>query len=87
MPAQAGPTDRDNKDATDAAVDALVASAGHETAGRLLLGERLRLTYDDLKHVNPRIVCCSLSGFGMTGPRRSHPGYDYILQGLAGWMG
>ena len=30
---------------------------------------KLRLVYDDLKDVNPRIVCCSLSGFGMTGPR------------------
>lgn len=47
---------------------------------------RLRLRYDDLKHVNPRIVCCSLSGFGMTGPRAADPGYDYVLQGLAGWM-
>ena len=48
--------------------------------------ERLRLRYEDLKHLNPKIVCCSLSGFGMTGPRRAEPGYDYILQGLAGWM-
>lgn len=48
--------------------------------------ERLRLRYDDLKHLNSKIVCCSLSGFGMTGPRRAEPGYDYILQGLAGWM-
>ena len=47
---------------------------------------RLRLTYDDLKTVNPRIVCCSLSGFGMTGPRASEGGYDYMMQGLAGWM-
>ena len=31
--------------------------------------KRLRITYEDLKDVNPRIVCCSLSGFGMTGPR------------------
>ena len=31
-------------------------------------------------------MCCSLTGFGMTGPRRQEPGYDYILQGLAGWM-
>ncbi len=47
---------------------------------------RLRLLYDDLKPLNPAIVCCSLSGFGMTGPRQKEPGYDYILQGLAGWM-
>ncbi|PON19340.1 CoA transferase [Candidatus Entotheonella serta] len=47
---------------------------------------RLRILYDDLKHLNPAIVCCSLSGFGMTGPRQKEPGYDYILQGLAGWM-
>ena len=48
--------------------------------------ERLGLTYDRLKHVNPRIVCCSLSGFGMTGPRAKEGGYDYMMQGLAGWM-
>jgi crotonobetainyl-CoA:carnitine CoA-transferase CaiB-like acyl-CoA transferase len=47
---------------------------------------KLRLTYEDLKHVNPRIVCCSLSGFGMTGPRAAEGGYDYMMQGLAGWM-
>ena len=49
-------------------------------------GEDRASRYDDLKHLNPAIVCCSLSGFGMTGPRRKEPGYDYILQGLAGWM-
>jgi crotonobetainyl-CoA:carnitine CoA-transferase CaiB-like acyl-CoA transferase len=47
---------------------------------------KLRLTYEDLKDVNPRIVCCSLSGFGMTGPRAAEGGYDYMMQGLAGWM-
>jgi crotonobetainyl-CoA:carnitine CoA-transferase CaiB-like acyl-CoA transferase len=47
---------------------------------------RLRITYADLRPLNPAIVCCSLSGFGMTGPRRSEPAYDYLLQGLAGWM-
>ena len=46
----------------------------------------LKILYDDLKEINPRIVCCSLSGFGMTGPRAHQPGYDYILQGLCGWM-
>ena len=48
--------------------------------------ERLRIRYDDLKHLNAAIVCCSLTGFGMTGPRQQEPGYDYLLQGLAGWM-
>ena len=47
---------------------------------------KLRLTYEDLKDVNPRIVCCSLSGFGTTGPRAAQGGYDYMMQGLAGWM-
>jgi crotonobetainyl-CoA:carnitine CoA-transferase CaiB-like acyl-CoA transferase len=47
---------------------------------------KLGLTYEQLKGVNPRIVCCSLSGFGMTGPRAREGGYDYMMQGLAGWM-
>jgi crotonobetainyl-CoA:carnitine CoA-transferase CaiB-like acyl-CoA transferase len=47
---------------------------------------KLRITYDDLREVNPRIVCCSLSGFGNTGPRRAEPAYDYVLQAMAGWM-
>ena len=47
---------------------------------------KLRITYDDLRKVNPRIVCCSLSGFGMTGPRAAEGGYDYMMQGLAGWQ-
>ncbi|MEV4750132.1 CoA transferase [Streptosporangium sp. NPDC049248] len=47
---------------------------------------KIGIVYDDLRHLNPAIVCCSLTGFGMTGPRRKEPGYDYVLQGLAGWM-
>jgi crotonobetainyl-CoA:carnitine CoA-transferase CaiB-like acyl-CoA transferase len=47
---------------------------------------RLGLRYADLATVNPAIVCCSLSAFGMTGPRAAEPGYDYVLQGIAGWM-
>ena len=47
---------------------------------------KLRLTYGDLSAVNPRIVCCSLSGFGMSGPRAGEAGYDYIMQAMAGWM-
>lgn len=48
--------------------------------------EKMKITYADLQHLNPAIVCCSLSGFGTTGPRRDEPGYDYIIQGLTGWM-
>lgn len=48
--------------------------------------EKIGITYQDLKHLNPAIVCCSLSGYGMTGPRRAEPGYDYVVQGLTGWM-
>lgn len=48
--------------------------------------KKIGITYDDLKGFNPAIVCCSLSGFGMTGPRQAQPGYDYVIQGLAGWM-
>jgi len=47
---------------------------------------KIGITYDDLKHLNPTIVCCALTGYGMTGPRASEPGYDYVLQGMAGWM-
>jgi crotonobetainyl-CoA:carnitine CoA-transferase CaiB-like acyl-CoA transferase len=47
---------------------------------------KIGIRYEDLRSYNPRIVCCSLSGFGMTGPRAADPGYDYVLQGLAGWM-
>jgi crotonobetainyl-CoA:carnitine CoA-transferase CaiB-like acyl-CoA transferase len=48
--------------------------------------ERLGLRYEDLRHANPRIVCCSLSGFGMTGPRAAQGTYDYVIQALTGWM-
>jgi crotonobetainyl-CoA:carnitine CoA-transferase CaiB-like acyl-CoA transferase len=47
---------------------------------------KLGLTYETLKAVNPRIVCCSLTGFGLTGPRLAEPGYDPLIQGLAGYM-
>jgi crotonobetainyl-CoA:carnitine CoA-transferase CaiB-like acyl-CoA transferase len=47
---------------------------------------KLHIRYDDLAALNERIVCCSLSGFGMSSPRAADPGYDYILQGMASWM-
>ena len=47
---------------------------------------KLGLTYEHLKDVNPRIVCGSLSGFGLTGPRAAAPGYDPLMQARAGYM-
>jgi crotonobetainyl-CoA:carnitine CoA-transferase CaiB-like acyl-CoA transferase len=50
------------------------------------LPEKLGLTYEDLKQVNPRIVCAHLSAYGRTGSRRAWPGYDYLMQAEAGHM-
>jgi len=50
------------------------------------LPAKLGLTYVALADVNPAIVCCSLSGFGATGPRAAEPAFDYLIQGYAGWM-
>jgi crotonobetainyl-CoA:carnitine CoA-transferase CaiB-like acyl-CoA transferase len=48
--------------------------------------ERLKIGYDDLKAVNPRIVLASISGFGQDGPYARRPGFDQIAQGLGGLM-
>src|SRR5690242_13515200 len=50
------------------------------------LPAKLGLDYAALGPVNPRLVCCSLTGFGRTGPRVGDPGYDYLLQAYAGFM-
>ena len=48
--------------------------------------DRFGLGYDALKEINPGIVVCSISGFGQTGPYRSRPAYDQIMQGISGLM-
>jgi crotonobetainyl-CoA:carnitine CoA-transferase CaiB-like acyl-CoA transferase len=50
------------------------------------LPDKLGLTYDALKAINPRVVCCSLTGYGRTGPRAAEPAFDYLVQGYAGYM-
>lgn len=48
--------------------------------------EKLGLDYGVLQSINPRIVYCSITGFGETGPLKDLPGYDFILQGMSGLM-
>jgi formyl-CoA transferase len=44
------------------------------------------LDYDSLRAVNPRLVYCSITGFGQTGPWAHRAGYDFIIQGIGGLM-
>jgi crotonobetainyl-CoA:carnitine CoA-transferase CaiB-like acyl-CoA transferase len=44
------------------------------------------LDYASLSQLNPRLVYCSVTGFGQTGPRAAEPGYDFIVQGIGGLM-
>jgi len=44
------------------------------------------LDYDSLKALNPKIIYCSITGFGQTGPYSHRPGYDFMIQGMGGLM-
>ncbi len=44
------------------------------------------LDYDSLKAVNPRLIYCSITGFGQNGPYAQRAGYDFMIQGMAGLM-
>ena len=47
---------------------------------------RYGLSYDDVRALNPRLIYCSVTGFGQTGPYRERPGYDFMIQGMGGMM-
>src|SRR3974390_718229 len=47
---------------------------------------RYGLAYEDLKKINPKLIYCSVTGFGQTGPYRERPGYDFMIQGMGGMM-
>ena len=48
--------------------------------------KKLGLTYDSLRHCNPRLVCVALTGYGLEGPYCDSPAYDYVIQALTGVM-
>ena len=48
--------------------------------------ERLKIDYARLAEINPRIICCSISGYGEEGPYAKRPGQDLLLQGYSGTL-
>ncbi|MDQ0213788.1 crotonobetainyl-CoA:carnitine CoA-transferase CaiB-like acyl-CoA transferase [Oikeobacillus pervagus] len=48
--------------------------------------DRLGLGYESLAKINPKIIFCSITGFGETGPYKHLPGYDFIIQAMSGFM-
>jgi len=48
--------------------------------------EKLGADYETLKRHNPKIICCSISSYGKTGPYKEQPGFDLVLQALSGSM-
>ena len=47
---------------------------------------RYGLDYATLSAINPKLIYCSITGFGMTGPYAKRPGYDFLIQGMGGIM-
>ena len=47
---------------------------------------KFRLTYNDLKEINPRLIVCSISGYGRGHELEERPGYDFIIQAESGFM-
>ncbi len=66
----------------DLARDADVLIENFKTGGLAKFG----LDYASLCEVNPQLVYCSITGFGQTGPRAREAGYDFVVQGMSGFM-
>ncbi len=87
-----------NRNKRSIAVD-LKTPEGQETVRRLCASadvvienfkrgglEKYGLDYQSLKAINPKLVYCSITGFGQNGPYADFAGYDYIVQGMSGFM-
>ncbi len=87
-----------NRNKRSVAID-LTKPEGQDVVRRLALGAdalvenfktgnlaKYGLGYDDLKDQNPKLVYCSITGFGQTGPYAERPGYDFLIQGMGGIM-
>ncbi len=48
--------------------------------------DKYGLDYESLKAINPRLIYCSITGFGHTGPYAERAGYDFMIQGMGGIM-
>lgn len=48
--------------------------------------DRMGLGYDDIAKVNPRLIYCSITGFGLSGPKANDAAYDFMIQGMGGLM-
>ena len=48
--------------------------------------KKFGLDYESLKALNPRLIYCSVTGFGQTGPYAKRAGYDFLIQGMSGMM-
>ena len=53
-------------------------------AGKVM--DRLGFSYEKLKKLNPKLIYCSMTGFGGTGPKAEHPAYDSVIQAYSGLM-
>lgn len=63
-----------------AAADVVIENLKGGTMARYGLG------YEDLKKINPRIIFCSVTGYGQTGPKKSDPAIDTVIQAVSGMM-
>ncbi|MGF2735540.1 CaiB/BaiF CoA transferase family protein [Marinobacter sp. DUT-1] len=48
--------------------------------------KRYGLDYDSLRRINPKLIYCSITGFGQDGPYANRPGYDFLIQAMGGLM-